>query len=454
MKSKSVKMNNRIFESMHCRHLLDWMPDEPFLKLAFHSRMGKRLNLQNPQTFNEKLQWLKLYDRRPEYTMMVDKYKVREYIADKLGEEYLIPLLGVWDDPDDIDFDALPNQFVLKCNHNSGLGMCICKDKSKLDIEKVKKELRKGLKQDYYLTGREWPYKSVPRKIICEKYMVDHFGQELLDYKVHCFNGIPKAILVCSERFSDAGLHEDFYDMKWKRLDVKRPDHPLTDTEQAEPKELQKMLLFSEQLSKDYPFMRTDFYEVNGRLYFGEITLYPASGFSKFEPEKWDDILGEWVKLPDSIGGNLLNTNCFRVWVHEDNLPEVETTSQELTDYKFFCFDGYVDCVMVCIDRQIGDPKYYFFDKIWNLLRYNIRGKNAPENFTLPKPDSMDEMFRIAGILSQDKPFTRIDLYNCNGHIYFGEITFFPDSGFDKNFLPETDACWGKMIHLVGGKVK
>ena len=110
--------------------------------------------------------------------------------------------------------------------------------------------------------------------------------------------------------------------------------------------------------------------------------------------------------------------------------------------------------MMVCIDRQIGDPKYYFFDKIWNLLRYNIRGKNAPENFTLPKPDSMDEMFRIAGILSQDKPFTRIDLYNCNGHIYFGEITFFPDSGFDKNFLPETDACWGKMIHLVGGKVK
>ena len=147
-------MNNRIFESIHCRHLLDWMPDEPFLKLAFHSRMGKKLNLQNPQTFNEKLQWLKLYDRRPEYTMMVDKYKVRNYIAEKLGEEYLIPLLGVWDDPDEIDFDALPSQFVLKCNHNSGLGMCICKDKSKLDIKKVKEELRKGLKQDYYLTGR------------------------------------------------------------------------------------------------------------------------------------------------------------------------------------------------------------------------------------------------------------------------------------------------------------
>ena len=161
-------MNKRIFEALLRRHLLDWMPDATFLKLAYKSRMGRKLDLDNPQTFNEKLQWLKLYDRRPEYTMMVDKYKVRDYIAEKLGEEYLIPLLGVWDDPDEIDFDALPNQFVLKCNHNSGLGMCICKDKTKLDIEKVKEELRKGLKQDYYLTGREWPYKDVLRKIICE----------------------------------------------------------------------------------------------------------------------------------------------------------------------------------------------------------------------------------------------------------------------------------------------
>ena len=289
--------------------LFDSWDDKKYLKRKFRATIGKELNLEHPNTFNEKLQWLKLYNRRPEYTMMVDKYLVRDYIAKTIGEEYLIPLLGVWDDPDEIDFDALPNQFVLKCNHNSGLGMYICKDKSKLDIKKVKEELRKGLAQDYYLTGREWPYKDVPRKIICEKYMADHSGHELPDYKVHCFNGIPKAILVCSERFSDAGLHEDFYDMNWKRLDVKRPDHPLTDTEQVEPKELQKMLFFSEQLSKDYPFMRTDFYEVNGRLYFGEITLYPASGFSEFEPEKWDSILGGWINLPSSIGGGVSSKN-------------------------------------------------------------------------------------------------------------------------------------------------
>ena len=155
--------------------------DEEFLRKAFKLNTGDELNLANPQTFNEKLQWLKLYDRKSEYTVMVDKYLVRDYIAKEIGEEYLIPLIGVWDSPDDIDFDALPNQFALKCNHNSGVGMCICKDKSKLDIAKVKAELAKGLKQDYYLCHREWPYKDVPRKIIAEKYMVDESGTDLKD---------------------------------------------------------------------------------------------------------------------------------------------------------------------------------------------------------------------------------------------------------------------------------
>ena len=430
-----------------------YVPDSLYLRRQYKKIMGKPLNLNNPHTFNEKLQWLKIHDRNPLYTTMVDKYAVKKYVADMIGEEYIIPTLGVWDKFDDINFDELPYQFVLKCTHDSG-GLVICKDKSKLDMEKAKEKIEKSLKTNYYLLGREWPYKNVQRRIIAEKYMVDYSGNDLSDYKVHCFNGVPKVILVCSERFSDAGLHEDFYDVNWKRLDVKRPDHPSSDIEQPEPKELQKMLLLSEQLSRKYPFMRTDFYEVNGRLYFGEITFYPASGFDRFEPEEWDYKFGEWLSLPKSIGGYLLKTDCFRLWLHEDDLQESETNSRELTDYKFFCFNGKVDCVMVCIDRQKGDPKFYFFDKDWHLLRYNIRGKNAPENFTLPKPDSMDEMFQIAGILSRDKPFTRIDLYNCNGHIYFGEITFFPDSGFDKNLLPETDAYWGKMIQLDGGKVK
>lgn len=437
------KYIGKTFFALDLEKRLSFLPDEYYLKLLYRMHIGRKLNLSNPITFNEKLQWLKLYDHRPEYTMMVDKYKVREYIADKLGEEYLIPLLGVWDDPDDIDFDALPNQFVLKCNHNSGTGMCICKDKSKLDIEKVKKELRKGLAQDYYLTGREWPYKDVPRKIICEKYMVDHSGQELSDYKVHCFNGIPKAILVCSERFSDAGLHEDFYDMKWKRLDVKRPDHPLTDTELVEPKELQKMFSFSEQLSRDYPFMRTDFYEVNGKLYFGEITLYPASDFSVFEPEEWDATFGEWIKLPESTGGYIVKSDNICFWIHE----QIEKNLEGLNDYKFMCFNGKVLCSFVCSDRFSNDGlKVTFFDKDWSVLPFERHYPKSQK--TIPKPINYEKMIAFSEKLSQGIPFARTDFYEIDGKLYFGEITFFPGSGFEEFTPEEWDATLGNWINL------
>lgn len=278
--------------------LFDHWDDDRYLSRKFKAAIGQKLNLKDPKTMNEKLQWLKLYDHRPEYTVMVDKYAVRQYIAKKLGGEYLIPILGVWTSPEEINFEDLPNQFVLKCNHNSGLGMYICKDKSKMNLKKVKADLKKGLKQNYFLTGREWPYKNVARKIIAEKYMVDSKSEELVDYKIHNFNGIPKVILVCSQRFSKGGLREDFYNTKWEKLNLRRPDHPTSVKEIEKPQNLEKMLLFSEKLSKGYPFMRTDFYEINGKLYFGEITLYPASGFSKFSPEKWDYKMGNWITLP------------------------------------------------------------------------------------------------------------------------------------------------------------
>lgn len=286
-----------VFGIMGLEKLSFLIPDKPYLQMMYWLKMGKRLNLKNPKTFNEKLQWLKLYNRKPEYTIMVDKVKAKEYVANIIGEEYIIPTLGVWDDPDDIDFDALPNQFVLKCNHNSGTGMCICRDKSKLDIPKVKAELRKGLKENYFLHGREWPYKDVPRKILAEKFMVDESGTDL-------------------------------------------------------------------------------------------------------------------------------------------------------RDYKFFCCNGEVDNVMVCCDRESGHAKFYFFDRQWKLMRCNLQGKNAPKDFTLEKPKNMDRMFEIASILSKGVPFLRVDLFNIGGHIYFGETTFFPQSGFDGNYLPETDIRFGSLIHL------
>lgn len=274
--------------------------DESIIKATFRKEMGYALDLDNPKTFSEKLQWLKLHDRNDKYTMMVDKYLVREYISEQLGEEYLIPLIGVWDNPNDIDFDALPDKFVLKCNHNSGLGMCICTDKSKLDFEKVKRELKRGLKQDYYLTNREWPYKNVPRKIICEEFIADEASEK------------------------------------------------------------------------------------NGGL----------------------------------------------------------------VDYKLYCFNGYVDSVMACIDRNTGDTKLYFFDEEWNLKRINPRGKEAPEDFTLPRPKKLAEMFEIARKLSKGHPYLRVDLYECNDKIYFGELTFFPASGYNSNLLQDANRYFGDLIDL------
>lgn len=280
------------------------LSDKEYLERKFECCMGKSLDLEHPQTFNEKLQWLKLYDRRPEYTIMVDKYAVKKYVSDKIGEEYIIPTLGVWDNPDDIDFDTLPNKFVLKCNHNSGLGMCICKDKSELNIEKVKSELKKGLAQDYYITGREWPYKNVPRKIIAEEYIEDKGKAVPEDYKVYCINGKPLYIVVFHNRFNDSEeLSETVYNTSWQPQHISLDEHfKVSDIVEPVPECLDKMLEFAEMLSTNMSQSRIDFYIVNNRLYFGEITLYTASGFQKMIPESLDYELGKLIKLPDKKG--------------------------------------------------------------------------------------------------------------------------------------------------------
>ena len=275
----------------------DSMDDEEFLKRKFKSNLKYDLNLLNPNTFSEKIQWLKINDRKDIYTILVDKYKVREYIKEKLGEEYLIPLIGIWDDPDDIDFNKLPDQFVLKCNHNSGLGMCICKDKSKLDISKVRRELKKGLKQDYYLTGREWPYKNVSRKIIAEKYMKNEHETELKDYKFFCFNGEPKYCQVISDRSTNETI--DFFDMKWNHQEFIGLNSKCSNSKHliAKPVTFEKMKEFAYILAKYTKFVRIEFYEIERKLYFGEITFYPASGFGNFKPSEWNEKLGEMINL-------------------------------------------------------------------------------------------------------------------------------------------------------------
>lgn len=264
--------------SLSRRGKYDSLSDEEYIRAKYKVIFGKYPNLDNPKTFNEKLQWLKLHNRKPIYTTMVDKYAVREYIAEKIGEEYLIPLIGVWDDPDEIDFDALPDKFVLKCNHNQGKGLCICRDKSKLDIEKAKEELREGLSVNFYFKGREWPYKDVKRKIICEQYMEDDKTKELRDYKFYCFNGKMKLMLIVTDRKS--GGYGDFFDRDFNHL-------PLTwgfsnaENTPEKPENFEKMIELAELLSADMPELRVDFYEANGKIYFGELTLYDGSGSSR-----------------------------------------------------------------------------------------------------------------------------------------------------------------------------
>lgn len=269
--------------------------DEEYLKKLYKFRMGKELDLNNPETFNEKLQWLKIHNRNPLYTTMVDKYAVKKYVADKIGEKYIIPTLGVWDNVEDIAFNKLPKQFVLKCTHDSG-GIVICKDKSVLDFNEAKKKLKKSLETNFFLKWREWPYKNVKRRIIAEEFLEDANANELVDYKVLCFNGEPKIVEVHKGRFN--GQHTtDNYDIFWNKTDIEQYDLPKSDEIMPKPAFLEEMLRLSKLLSKDLVHVRVDWYFANNRLYFGELTFFDGSGFNLFCGDA-DELLGSWIKLP------------------------------------------------------------------------------------------------------------------------------------------------------------
>lgn len=274
-----------------CRYI----PDKLWIQIKFLCRMGKFPNLRNPETFNEKIQWLKLHNRKPEFATMVDKYEVKKIIAERMGEEYLIPTLGVWEHFEDIDFEKLPEQFVLKCTHDSG-GLVICKDKSKLDIKRAEEKIKRCLKSNYYWHGREWPYKSVKPRIIAEQYMVDESGVELKDYKIFNFNGEPKLIQVDFNRF--VKHTKNIYDTEWNYMDVAINYPTDSNVSIKKPECLEEMLNMARELSKGLPFLRTDFYVINGKIYFGELTFSPGSGFMKVTPESFDLEMGSWIPVP------------------------------------------------------------------------------------------------------------------------------------------------------------
>ena len=288
-----------IITALGKRGILNWMADELFVKLLYRAGLGKKCNLKNPQTFNEKVQWLKLYDRKPLYNQIVDKYEVRRFVEEKIGSQYLIPLVGgPWDSFDEIDFDALPERFVLKCTHDSG-GVVVCADKTKFSMEKARALIEKHLKVNFYWAGREWPYKDVKPRIIAEQYMEDSVTAELRDYKFFCFDGSPQYLFIATERQNEnEDTKFDFFDMEYNHLDI-RNGHPNAAVPPAKPVCFEEMKNLAAVLSKGIPQVRVDFYEVNGAIYLGELTLSHWSGAVAFEPEEWDRKFGEWINLPN-----------------------------------------------------------------------------------------------------------------------------------------------------------
>lgn len=285
-----------VFLGLGGRGFFKWMSDRTYLKIAYRLNLHEKLNLEKPEGYNAKLQWIKLYDHRPEYVRMVDKYEAKKYVSSIIGEQYIIPTIGVWDHFDDIEFNLLPDRFVLKCTHDSG-GLIICKSKKNFDYESAKKKIESCLKRSYYWQGREWPYKKVKPRIIAEEYMEDSVTHDLRDYKFFAFDGVVRALFIATER-QTAGEDTkfDFFDMNFRHLDLKH-GHMNAKTPPRKPVNFEKMKELAAILSKGYPQMRIDFYEVNGKIYFGELTLFHHGGMVPFQPPKWDKVFGEWISL-------------------------------------------------------------------------------------------------------------------------------------------------------------
>lgn len=277
-------------------YLTAWMPTKFYLNLRYWLVFKKRINWRNPKTYNEKLQWMKLYDHNPVYRRLVDKYEVREYIAEKIGEEHLIPILGVWDEFENINFDELPKEFVLKCTHDSG-SVVICKDKSKLDFNALKKHFKNAQRRSQYRAGREWAYKGLKPRIVAEKFMVDDSNIGLKDYKFFCFDGEVKAMFIATDRGVEGeDVKFDFFDPNYNHLPIKH-GHENASFLPPCPQNFEEMKRIAAELSKGLRQVRIDLYNINGEIYFGEMTFYHHCGFVRFDPVEWDYTFGSWIKI-------------------------------------------------------------------------------------------------------------------------------------------------------------
>lgn len=406
------------------RGFYDHLSDEEFLKKAFKIRMGYELDLKNPCTFNEKLQWLKLHDRKPIYTTMVDKYEAKKYVANIIGEEHVIPTLGIWNSFNEIDFNKLPNQFVLKCTHDSG-GLVICRDKELFDKKKAKIKLEKCLRRNYYYSSREWPYKDVKPRILAEKYMQDQNTINLPVDKIFNFMGKPELIQAIQD---DKTIHEtiDYFDTDWNKLDIYQ-NFPNSKISLNKPVKLAEMIKIARLLCEGFSFIRIDLYHINDNVFFSEFTFYSDSGLEKFHPEKWDSELGNLIELPDKIGGGYLVVRDDFILYYHHNRNHYDDS---LNDYKFYCFNGEPMYLMV----SSGEAQHLHINHKYDLNFKSIDAKFREQEIvpadTFTKPTNYDQMLEIVRALCKEISHVRVDLYNINGHIYFGELTFFTNGGY------------------------
>ena len=425
------------------------MSDEKYLKLCFKAYMGYDLDLDNPKSFNEKLQWLKLHNRNPLYTKLVDKYEVKPWVEQRIGAEHIVKTLGVWDSFGDIDFDKLPNRFVLKCTHDSG-GLAICRDRATFDLAAARKKIEKSLKRNYYWQGREWPYKNVKARIIAEEFL-DSEASDLTDYKVMCFDGRARCVFTCTGR-TNGDLLVDFFDLNWNHLPFTR-HYPASKIPPGAPSRLMDMVGMVERLAKGISFARIDFYELRDEFFFGELTLYPGSGVEEFDPQSWDETLGSWLELPCG-GGWLLMSDDISLWMHVEmgNSDSRACAAAGLTDYKFYCFDGEPRFLYVSRGMENHDTaRICFLCMDWtpmDIERTDYRKFEAvPE-----KPTSYEEMIGIARTLSAGIPHVRVDLYDIDGTAKFSEMTFSTNSGFVPFTSRESDLELGQLITLPNEK--
>ena len=422
--------------------LVRLLPDKIYLSLKYYKAFGRWPNWKNPQTFSEKLQWLKLYDRKPVYTTLVDKFAVKRYVADTIGEEYVIPTLGVWDKPEDIEWDKLPNRFVLKTTHGGGNeGVVICRNKSTFDRDKAIRLLNESLKTDLYIVWREWPYKNVPKRVIAEEYIEPRPDiKDLANYKFFCFDGKVKGLFVATERQNpNEEVKFDFFDAEFNHLPF-RQGHDHARITPKKPENFELMKKTAEQLSKGMHHVRVDLYDLGGKVLFGELTLFHFSGMVPFEPEEWDKRFGDMLTLP----GKKLEGVIIRQL--QDN--SLQLSNPDLTDYKWYCFNGVPIYCQVIQDRSTKET-IDFFDKDWKhqdfvgLTPFMVNAQRIPS-----KPSNLDKQINVASKLSKGIPFCRIDLYNVEERIIFGEITFYPNSGVGCFSPSEWDIKIGNLLIL------